>query len=45
MAYKPAPFLEKYDTILFDMDGVITSEEMYWKAAALIVHEFLHSKK
>ena len=43
--YKPAPFLEKYDTILFDMDGVITSEEMYWKAAALTVFEFINSKK
>ena len=43
--YKPASFLDKYDTILFDMDGVITSERMYWKAAALTVYEFLHSKK
>jgi len=44
MSFKSASFLEKYDTILFDMDGVITSEEMYWKAAALTVYEFLHSK-
>lgn len=43
--YKKASFLEKYDTILFDMDGVITSEEMYWKAAALTVYEFINSKK
>ena len=44
MGYKPAPFLEKYDTILFDRDGVITREEVYWKAAALTVYEFLNSK-
>jgi len=43
--YRPASFLDNYDTILFDMDGVITSEEMYWKAAALTVFEFLNSKK
>lgn len=45
MAYKPASFLDKYDTILFDMDGVITSEEGYWEAAALAIHEFLNSNK
>ena len=28
---------EKYDTIIFDMDGVITSEQRYWDAAALTV--------
>lgn len=44
IVYKPKAFLEKYDTILFDMDGVITSEEMYWKSAALTVYEFLNSK-
>lgn len=32
-------FNEKYDTIIFDMDGVITSEEHYWNAAALTVYE------
>ncbi len=37
-------FLERYDTILFDMDGVITSEQVYWNAAALTVYELLHSK-
>ena len=36
-------FLEKYDTILFDMDGVITSEQAYWTTAALTVYEMLHS--
>jgi len=43
--YKSASFLDKYDTILFDMDGVITSEEAYWKSAALTLFEFLNSKK
>lgn len=28
--------------IIFDMDGVITSEERYWDAAALTVWELLH---
>ncbi len=28
---------QKYDTIIFDMDGVITSEQRYWDAAALTV--------
>jgi phosphoglycolate phosphatase-like HAD superfamily hydrolase len=38
------PFLRKYDTVVFDMDGVITSEQNYWNAAALTVYEMLHSK-
>jgi len=38
-------FLNKYDTIIFDMDGVMTSEQSYWNSAALTVYEFLHSKK
>lgn len=44
MSYKQAEFLKKYDTVLFDMDGVITNETVYWKAAALTVREFLDSK-
>lgn len=36
-----ASFLDKYDTIIFDMDGVITSEENYWDIAALTVFEML----
>lgn len=40
-----AKFLEKYDTVLFDMDGVITTEQMYWNTAALTVFEMLHSNK
>lgn len=32
-------FLQKYDTILFDMDGVISTEENYWDSAALTVWE------
>lgn len=30
-------FLDKYNTIVFDIDGVITSESAYWDAAALTV--------
>ena len=29
---------------LFDMDGVITSEQAYWTCAALTVYEMRHSK-
>lgn len=38
-------FLDKYDTIIFDMDGVMTSEQHYWDAAALTVYELLNSNK
>ena len=34
---------DRYDTVIFDMDGVITSEEMYWNAAALTVYEYINS--
>jgi phosphoglycolate phosphatase-like HAD superfamily hydrolase len=37
--YKTAEFLLKYNTIIFDMDGVITSEECYWDTAAMTVWE------
>ncbi len=43
--YKLAEFLKAYDTILFDMDGVITSEQAYWDSAALTVYEMLYSSK
>ncbi len=33
---------DKIDTIIFDMDGVITSELGYWKSAALTVYELLY---
>ncbi len=36
-----AKFLDKYDTVIFDMDGVITSEQNYWNCAALTVWEYL----
>lgn len=36
-----AKFLDKYDTVIFDMDGVITSEKTYWNCAALTVWEYL----
>ena len=38
---KLKPFLDKYDTVIFDMDGVITSEQSYWDSAALTVWEYL----
>lgn len=38
---KLAKFLDKYDTVIFDMDGVITSEQNYWNCAALTVWEYL----
>ena len=38
-------FLDKYDTIIFDMDGVMTSEQAYWDSAALTVWEYLHWNK
>ena len=41
---KLAPFLAGIDTILFDMDGVITSEQNYWDIAALTVYEMLFDK-
>lgn len=34
-------FLNKYDTVIFDLDGVITSEQNYWDAAAFTVVEYL----
>lgn len=39
------PLLSKYDTILLDLDGVITSEEVYWNTAALTVWEFINSNR
>ena len=38
-------FLDKYDTVIFDMDGVVTSEQAYWDAAALTVWEYLKWNK
>lgn len=40
-----ALIVDNYDTILFDMDGVITSEENYWNVAALSVFEMLYSDR
>ena len=31
------------NTIIFDLDGVITSEEAYWDTAGLVLHELLYS--
>lgn len=41
--FKLAPLLERYDTVLFDLDGVMSSEEMYWNSAALAVYEMYYS--
>lgn len=38
-------FLDKYDTLIFDMDGVITSEQNYWNSAALTAYEYLNSSR
>ena len=32
----------QFDTVLFDLDGVITSEVTYWKTAALTVYEYFY---
>lgn len=40
-----SPFMQRYDTVLLDMDGVVTSEEVYWNTAALTVWEMLHSRR
>ena len=37
--------LSSFDKIIFDMDGVITSEYMYWDAAAFTAYELLLSNK
>lgn len=39
MKFQPS----KFDKIIFDMDGVITSEYIYWDTAALTVYELLFS--
>ncbi len=43
--YQLREFLNRYDTIIFDMDGVITKEEQYWDVAALTVMEFINSDR
>lgn len=34
-----------FEKVIFDMDGVITSEHIYWDTAALTVYELLYSHK
>ncbi len=41
----PASFLKEFETILFDMDGVITSERTYWDCAALSSVELAFDKR
>src|ERR1700692_3251927 len=31
--------------VIFDLDGVITSEDAYWDTAGLVVHELLYSPR
>ncbi|MBE7022639.1 MAG: HAD family hydrolase [Ruminococcaceae bacterium] len=38
-------FIKDYDTVLLDLDGVVTSEEVYWNTAALTVWELLCSER
>ncbi len=38
-------FLDKYDTVIFDLDGVITSENAYWDSAAATVYERIFKDK
>ena len=45
MNVKLKDFMDKYDTIIFDMDGVITSESAYWDAAALTVFQQIQAKE
>ncbi len=33
---------KQFDTVIFDLDGVITGEDTYWKAAALTVYEYFY---
>ncbi len=40
--FKLTSFLDKYNTIIFDMDGVITSEENYWNCAELTVKHYIN---
>ena len=42
---KLTDFLNKYHTVIFDLDGVITSEQAYWTAAALTVWELLRKRE
>ncbi len=37
--------LSKFDAVIFDMDGVITTEKMYWRAAGLTVAELICGKE
>lgn len=43
MSAKLKGFLKYYDMVLFDMDGVMTSEQNYWDIAALTVWELANS--
>ncbi len=36
-------FKAKYDVAVFDMDGVITSEQTYWDVASLTAYEFINT--
>lgn len=45
MRGKLRDFVKQYDMVIFDMDGVMTSEQNYWDIAALSVWEMVHSDR
>lgn len=45
MCSKLREFVRQYDMVIFDMDGVMTSEQNYWDIAALSVWEMAHSDR
>lgn len=45
MSGKLREFVGQYDMVIFDMDGVMTSEQNYWDIAALAVWEMVHSDR
>ena len=44
MGVKLKDFLKQYDTVIFDMDGVITGEYAYWDAAGLTVYQQINAE-
>ncbi len=42
MVELPSSF-EKIDTVILDMDGVLTSEQAYWDSAGLVIQDILES--
>lgn len=40
--FELSPILARYDTVLFDLDGVMSGEDVYWNCAALAVYEMYY---